>query len=42
MSFDWDSIKVTNNPDLKEIETSFNPLSELAGTDSDPTSKPFR
>ena len=37
MSFDWDSIKVTNNPDLKEIETSFNPLSELAGTDSDPT-----
>ena len=37
MSFDWDSIKVVNNPDLKEIEASFKPLSELSGTASDPT-----
>jgi hypothetical protein len=37
MSFDWDSIKVINNPDLKEIETLFTPNSELSGTESDPT-----
>ena len=37
MSFDWDSIKVINNPDLKEIEAVFTPNSALSGTPSDPT-----
>jgi hypothetical protein len=37
MSFDWDSIKVINNPDLKEIEALFTPNSALSGTVSDPT-----
>ncbi len=36
MSFDWDSIKVVNNPDLKEIEALFKPISSLGGIVSPP------
>ena len=34
MSFEWDSIKVVNNPELKEIEALFTPISSLGGIES--------